>query len=142
MLLVAAWAEMYGALSLETPAFVGVSVGWLYLAINLRRRDVPLSPCLRVQLQCSARVPKLGGGYRHRRDEPQLQLEGWDGSGVSAAAACLTLLKMVPSTIMSIITPIGKHSYRRIRRQLGNIFRKGKKLTKTNKNLYCLHCYV
>ena len=98
MLLVAAWAEMYGALSLETPAFVGVSVGRLYLAINLRRRDVPLSPCLRVQLQCSARVPKLGGGYR-RRDEPQLQLEGWDGSGVSAAPACLTLLKMVPSTI-------------------------------------------
>ena len=97
MLLVAAWSEMYGALSLETPAFVGVSVGRLYLAINLRRRDVPLSPCLRVQLQCSARVPKLGGGYRHRRDEPQLQLEGWDGSGVSAAAACLTL-KMVPPT--------------------------------------------
>ena len=64
MLLVAAWAEMYGALSLETPAFVGVSVGRLYLAINLRRRDVPLSPCLRVQLQCSARVPKPVSGWR------------------------------------------------------------------------------
>ena len=54
--------------------------------------------CLRVQLQCSATVPKprqcLGGGYR-RRDEPQLQLEGWDGSGVSAAPACLTLIRMV-----------------------------------------------
>ena len=111
MLLVAAWAEMYGALSLETPAFVGVSVGRLYLAINLRRRDVPLSPCLRVQLQCSARVPKLGGGYR-RRDEPQLQLEGWDGSGVSAAAACLTLLKMVPS-IHYPLSPLLASTHRR-----------------------------
>ena len=90
MLLVAAWAEMYGALSLETPAFVGVSVPPVSGHQSKKKGCAIVSHCLRVQLQCSARVPKLGGGYRHRRDEPQLQLEGWDGSGVSAAPACLT----------------------------------------------------
>ena len=70
MLLVAAWAEMYGALSLETPAFVGVSVGWLYLAINLRRRDVPLSHIVSMS-PCPAAVLGQGSqaGWRLQAQE-------------------------------------------------------------------------